>query len=61
MYHQSPSRGATATEGIMNVPSFYIFSGVATHMIYVLDMRLVDRNKVFSLYKHVVEAIIEDV
>ncbi|KAG1780004.1 hypothetical protein EV702DRAFT_1211678 [Suillus placidus] len=56
----SPSTNDTVIEGIMDVFSSYVFSGMPAHLIYVPDMRLVDRNEVFNMYKPVVEAITED-
>ncbi|KAG1758785.1 hypothetical protein EDD22DRAFT_175420 [Suillus occidentalis] len=56
----STSTNGTAIEGIMDAFSSYVFSSMPTHLIYVPDMRLVDRNEVFKIYKPAVAAITED-
>lgn len=55
-----PSTNVTAIEGIVDAFSFYVFSGMPAHLIYVPEMRLVDRDEIFNMYKPVVEAITED-
>ncbi|KAG2125680.1 hypothetical protein DEU56DRAFT_566360 [Suillus clintonianus] len=56
----SPSTNGTAIEGIIDVFSSYVFSSMPTHLIYIPEMRLVDRNEVFNIYKPAVEAITAD-
>ncbi|KAG0702636.1 hypothetical protein DFH29DRAFT_491604 [Suillus ampliporus] len=56
----SPSRNGIAIEGIMDAFSSYVFSSMPAHLIYVPEMRLVDRNEVFNIYKPAVEAITEE-
>ncbi|KAG1745607.1 hypothetical protein EDB19DRAFT_453342 [Suillus lakei] len=56
----SPSTNNTAIEGIMDVFSSHVFGGMPTRLIYVPEMRLVDRNEVFNIYKPAVKAITED-
>lgn len=56
----STSTNGTAIEGIMDAFSSYVFSSMPTRLIYVPEMRLVDRNEVFKIYKPAVTAITED-
>ena len=44
----------------MDAFSSYVFSEMPAHLIYVPEMRLVDRNDVFNTYKHIVETITEE-
>ncbi|KAG1723183.1 uncharacterized protein EDB91DRAFT_181705 [Suillus paluster] len=55
-----PSRNGTAIEGIMDAFSSYVFSSMPAHLIYVPEMRLVDRSEVFNIYKPAVEAVTEE-
>lgn len=44
-----PSTNVTAIEGIVDAFSFYVFSGMPAHLIYVPEMRLVDRDEIFNM------------